>query len=120
MVKLAPVLVTHCVYELDLLHNGHCISNRLCKHDVPQIRYQPFVYMLIDAVCLLSRFKPQELKDAQPETFTCKVKVLMGVMDYPGWGHLTRHRGSPAVVGACYKSPIRGQRLPRQEDHISR
>ena len=36
--------------------------------------------------------------------------MLMGVMDYPGWGHLTRHRGSPAVVGACYKCPIHGHR----------
>ena len=86
MVELAPVLVTDCVYGLDLLHNGHCISNRLCKHDVPRIRYQPFVYMLIDAVCLLSRFKPQELKDAQSETFTCKVKVLMELWTILGGG----------------------------------
>ena len=57
------------------------------------------------------RFKPEALKASQPEVFDCKVKLLMGVMDYPCWGHLTRHRISPAIVGACYKCPIRGQRL---------
>ena len=60
------------------------------------------------------RFKPDELKARQPETFTCFVSLLMGVMDYPGWGHLTMHRGSPAVVGACYKCPVRGSRIGRK------
>ena len=31
------------------------------------------------------RFKPDELKARQLETFTCFVNLLMGVMDYPGW-----------------------------------
>lgn len=64
--------------------------------------FQPFLEIVVDELnayyqCGLKdvqdsshRYKPPALQASQPERFDCKVKLLMGVMDYPGWGHLTR------------------------------
>ncbi|KAL3146480.1 hypothetical protein ABBQ32_000737 [Trebouxia sp. C0010 RCD-2024] len=48
------------------------------------------------------RFKPAAERATLTETFTCKVKLLMGINDRPGWSVMTRVSKNPSRVGACY------------------
>ena len=53
-------------------------------------------------VFFVCRFKLAAERATLTETFTCKVKLLMGINDRPGWSVMTRVSKNPSRVGACY------------------
>lgn len=53
-------------------------------------------------IFFVCRFKPAAERATLTETFTCKIKLLMGINDRPGWSVMTRVSKNPSRVGACY------------------